>query len=477
MFKAFLKHKTTQIDPQKLLIDTDYALSDVDSFADDELLTRLGLSREQVFSSVMSDDEVESCQSDVIADLLASAWRLYGEDTDPMQQNKLYKNLKKHLPEIAMQVVVSRLCGFSVARVLYEEDTDGFIQIKKIISRHDELDQYEPKFNELIYHGKNGDSVVETKITHLFLTHKATSKNPAGEMAMARIYPAVMLRKDGWRYAYQFTKRYAQPYLVLKSDGDNDGASKMFRFLNGGGTQIGQSDEIVMLQNTANGDFFLRLEQIANARIQKAILGRVKTSELQNGSRAAQGVEMAQQQNRIESYLILLSNAVQQLVDAIIELNRTYGTPVQSKDGLIFEYYEEAKVDKNRAERDQIYAGLGLQFTPEYYEEQLGLDRRYFSIVPLSGSLKEESSLKNQLSLALSAQESAQLAADQKILSDKMHAILSAASLANTYEEFNTLLDKMDLSAGDQALIDKLVWQNSQAWTDGTFSTNGEEDA
>lgn len=461
-----------------MLLDTDYALNDMDSFPDDELLTRLGLSREQVYQSVMSDDEVESCQNDVLADLIASPWRLYGEETDEEQQNKLYKNLKKHLPEVALQVVISRLCGFSVARILYEQDEDGFIQIKKIISRHDELDNYTPKFNQLIYQNKTGESVIDTRITHLFLTHKATSKNPAGEMAMARIYPAVMLRKDGWRYAYQFTKRYAQPYLVLKSDGDNDGASKMFRFLNGGGTQIGETDEIVMLQNTASGDFFVRLEQLANARIQKAILGRVKTSELQNSSRAAQQVENEQQQNRIESYLILLSNAVQQLVDALTELNRLYGTPIQSKHGLIFEYYEEAKVDKNRAERDQIYANMGLSLTAEYYEEQLGLDRRYFSVKPPESSLKTQpentSSLKTEYAFALSEslQPPAQLSADQAVLNDKIHAILSAASQANTYEEFNAQLDALSLNASDQILIDKLVWQNTQTWLDGTESPN-----
>lgn len=479
MFKLFSKsQKTVKIDPKQLLQDTDYALNDMGASADDDLLTRLGLAREQVFAAVMSDDEVAACKGDVVAALLSSAWRLYGEDTDEVQQNKLYKNLRTHLPVLAEQVVVARLCGFSVARLIYAQDEDGFVSIKQVISRHDELDHYEPKFNQLLYRTPAGEQVVDTQISHLFLTHNATSKNPAGEMSMARIYPAVMLRKDGWRYAYQFCKRYAQPYLVLKSETDPNGAQKMFRFLNGGGTQIGETDEIVMLQNNATGEFFSRLEQMANARIQKTILGRVKTSELQNSSRAAQQVEADNQQDRIESYLVLLANAVQQLVDALTLLNKVYGSGIKSKNGLIFEYHEEVKVDKARAERDQIYAELGLQFTDAYYEEQLGLDKRYFTVATASGSLKN-----GDVALALKLadehgfrQPSSQLTADQKILQPKIHAILSAAASVNSYDEFNQLLTDLDLSDGDQMLIDKLVWQNTQAWADGAGSLKGDSD-
>lgn len=483
MFKLFAKKpKTIKIDPNQLLSDVDYALNDMGSSAEDELLTLLGLSREQVFAAVMSDDEVAACKGDVVAALLASAWRLYGEDTDETQQNKLYKNLRQHLPTLAEQVVVARLCGFSVARLTYEQDEEGFVGIKQVISRHDELDNYDPKFNKLIYRGKNGEVEVDTQISHLFLTYNATSKNPAGEMAMARIYPAVRLRKDGWRYAYQFTKRYAQPYLVLKSEADKDGARKMFSFMNGGGTQIGESDEIVMLQNSANGEFFIRLEQMANARIQKSILGRVKTSELQSSSRAAQQVEANNQQDRIESYLILLANAVQHIVDALLLLNTLYGKPIQNKNGLIFEYHEEAKVDKTRAERDQIYAGLGLQFTPEYYEEQLGLDRRYFNVANYAFQTQGEEKQPEKLSIALSGStqqmgtnrqnDDPQFAAHQKIMAKRMSQLQAALDTSDDYETFAAKLSAMN-DETNLLLIDKLVADSTRAWVYGANNVQG----
>ncbi|WII93180.1 hypothetical protein QEO94_11275 [Kingella negevensis] len=476
MFKLFKKSpKTVKIEPQQLLIDTDYALNDMGSSAEDDLLSRLGLSREQVYAAVMSDDEVAACRADVVAALLASAWRLYGEDTDEAQQNQLYKNLRQHLPTLAEQVVVAQLCGFSVARIVYEQDESGFVSIKHIISRHDELSNYDPKFNKLIYNGKNGTVDVDTQISHLFLTHNATSKNPAGEMAMVRIYPAVMLRKDGWRYAYQFTKRYAQPYLVVKTD-DAEGAKKMFSFLNGGGTQVGKEDEVVMLHNTATGEFFSRLEQMANARIQKAILGRVKTSDLQNGSRAAQQVEADSQQNRIESYLILLANAVQHLVDALVLLNETYGNGIQSKNGLTFEYHDEIKVDKNRADRDKIYAAMGLVFTDAYYEEQLGLDKRYFTIKQLENATQDSDSLKmSALSLKLAGTQNElnpQFSAHQKIMAQPIERIQVALNTSDDFATFSAKLSAM----GEQTnllLIDKLVADSTRAWAYGANNVQG----
>lgn len=51
----------------------------------------------------MSDDEVDACREDVISALTSSSWRLYGEDTDETQIDKLYKCVRKQLPVIAEQ--------------------------------------------------------------------------------------------------------------------------------------------------------------------------------------------------------------------------------------------------------------------------------------------------------------------------------------------------------------------------------------
>lgn len=108
----------------------------------------------------------------------------------------------------------------------------------------------------------------------------------------------------------------------------------------------------------------------------------------------------------------------------------------------------------------------------------MGIDKRYFRLKSVNQA--ENAKADATLSLALSGddfrQPESQLKADQQILSPKIHAILSAAASVDSYEAFNALLNDLDLSAGDQILIDKLVWQNSQAWLDGTGNLKGAKD-
>lgn len=484
MFNLFKKSnsgslKPKTIAPEQLVQDTAYALDTFAATGSDELLDRLGLSREQVYAAVMSDDEVDACREDVVSALIASSWRLYGENTDEIQLNKLYKCVRRHLPAIAEQVVIAKMCGFSVARLTFEQDADGFVALKQVISRHDELSSYTPKFSQLIYNGKNGEEVIDTDYTHLFLTNKATSKNPAGEMSVVRIYPAVMLRKEGWRFAYQFSQRYAQPYIVVKTDGDRAEAVRgAVSFRNGGVSGVGTGEDVVLLQNSANGEFFRQLEQMANARIQKSILGRVKTSELQTGSRSAQQVEQYTQSDRIDAYLNLLATAVQKIVDSLLALNAQFGTEIRQDGGLWFEFVDEIKVDIDRAERDAKYLAVGaVAFTEDYFVEQLGIDKRYLQFGQLNNQVNAKADASLSLKLADDfRQPESQLKADQQILQPKIHAILSAAASVDSYDEFNKLLNDLDLSDGDQLLIDKLVWQNSQAWADGADSLKGRND-
>ena len=139
------KQPIQAIQMEQLVQDTAYALNAFSSSGTDELLNLLGLSRQQVYSAVMSDDEVDSCREDIVSALLSSNWRLFGAETDDTQMDKLYQCVRRNLPSIAEQVVVAKLCGYAVARLVYAQDDDGFISLKQVISRHDELDKYTPK--------------------------------------------------------------------------------------------------------------------------------------------------------------------------------------------------------------------------------------------------------------------------------------------------------------------------------------------
>lgn len=210
-----------------------------------------------------------------------------------------------------------------------------------------------------------------TDVLYLFITHRATSTNPAGEMAAARLYAPVALRKKGFIYAAQFITRYAQPYLIAKiqanSNDDHDSfMSRFYRFVSGGALSIEREDDVMMLQNSADGQAFRRLENLANARIQKTLLGKVKTSDLETASRASQETEENNRDERIGAYLALLSRAAQHFIDALVMVNNAYGKPINAPKGVWFEFEDEIKVDKTRAERDKMYMDTGqLVLRPE----------------------------------------------------------------------------------------------------------------
>lgn len=473
MSKKSKKDKAFKQELKTLVIDTAYVLDSFTAESSDELLDRLQLTRAEAYSAVSSDDEVESCKEDLRTAMMASGWRLYGDCTDDTQTGRIYRCVRRHLGTFVELVLTARLNGYAVGRYVWKVEEDGFITLDAVRDRRDELEKYTPQRDgSLIYRGNGGEETADTNVLYLFLANKPTAKNPAGEMTVARLYPAVALRKQGIQYAYQFIKRYGQPYLVGKyANALDDNVRTVYGLMDGGAATLSSEDSIEMLTNPATGSAFGEIEKLANARIQKLLLGKVKTSELNSGSRAAQETEENARQDRIEAYLTLLSLAVQHAVDALVMVNEQWGVSVKHKGGLWFEFDEEIKVDKARAERDKIYADMGyIRFTNDYYEKVLGFEPEHYELVETPDRPSESRAL-SALSVRLSDRHSDGLspteAADRAIMQPKIAAILSALAEADSYAAFQTALNGMDLSEGDLLLVDKLVGESVRAFAGG----------
>ncbi|MDU4301936.1 MAG: hypothetical protein E7I45_13340, partial [Eikenella corrodens] len=151
-----------------------------------QLLARLGISRQQALQAVISDDEVEACCEDLRAAMLARPWRLYGEGLSDGDRDRLWRVVRRYLPVLAEVVLTAKLSGYGVARYVYLREEDGFLSIDRVSNKGDELDRYTPRYDgTLLYKGDSGDELVDTRVLHLLLTNRATTRNPAGEMAAA----------------------------------------------------------------------------------------------------------------------------------------------------------------------------------------------------------------------------------------------------------------------------------------------------
>ena len=471
---GLIQGKKRQAAVKYLTAATEDALSNMfaDMTGNDTLLARLGVGRQHAFDAVYADDEVAACTEDLRAAMLAKPWRLYGDGLSEDDKDRLWKMLRQHMAALAESVIDARLNGYSVARYVYAQGDDG-IRIANVSSKRGELERFVPyRDGSLMYRGTAGEEVCDTNVMYLFLTHRATSTNPAGEMAAARLYAPVALRSKGFVFAAQFITRYAQPYMVAKINAGTDEEHRGFMrrfidFLGGGAVSIEREDDVKMLQNTADGQAFKRLENLANARIQKTLLGKVKTSDLETGSRAAQETEENNRAERIASYLVMLSRAAQHFVDAAVMVNNAYGRPIHAPKGVWFEFEDEVRIDKTRAERDKMYLDAGqLVLTEEYYRDVLGFEESHFKLRE-PPAVPQQTDAKMSLRLSDGLARHAPDTAEQAIARPKMEAVLGLLESCKDYAEFEAKLSELDLGKGDNLLIQRLVSDGLAAWADG----------
>ncbi len=440
----------------------------------DQMLNRLGVSRQQALDAILADDEVESCREDLRAAMLAQAWRIYGDDLNEEDSDRLWRMVQRHLPVLAEIALTAKLNGYAVGMYVYEQDENGYYVIKNVINRAGSIGKFKIKADGKLY---EDDNEVNSQVLYLPLVNRPTDTRPSGEMTAARLYPAVCLRKQGFLYAAQFITRYAQPYLIGKDDSTTDGdhrgfVARLFGLINGGAMSLNREDDIQLLQNSADGQAFKRLENLANARIQKLLLGKVRTSDLETGSRAAQETEEKARGDRIDGYLALLAQGIQHLIDAVLLVNMAWGKTIHAPKGVWFEWQQEEQIDLKRAERDKIYLESGaIRFTPEYFRDIVGYTESHFELVEQAKT--DDKTNAKKLSTKLSGRDyaSSELGkmqtAEQIIMQPKMQAILSALNNSQDYAEFERKLSGLDLSDGDTLLIQRLVGDGVNAWLNG----------
>lgn len=430
---------------------------------DDELLAQTGKTRQELLSAVMADDEVMSCREDIFSALLAKPWRIWGKDVDENIINELYKWLRRYILEFAELAILARFNGYAVAEYTYHEDS--LILINNVLSKDGELDDYTPKRDGTLYY-KSDECNQDVK--YLLLRSKAVPARPLGEMLVIRAYPTVLLRKRGWAYASQFIARYAQPYVVGKQSNQSDinqFTNILYGLLNGGAAGINQDDTISIHQLSGNGEAFERLEQLANARIQKLLLGRVKNSEMSVGSRSAQETDDKVRENRMRSYLDLMAQAIQHAINAMLTVNDYYGTPIHAPQGIWFEYEEQTKVDKDRAERDKLYCDTGqVRLTKDYLVNIVGYEEQHIEMVE---TVQPSMPLSLQLSHNVQHDEHSHddYQPDDKIMQAKLQAIMNDLENSQSYAEFEKKLAKLNLP--DSGLTEDLALQMTKQFVKG----------
>jgi len=162
----------------------------------------------------------------------------------------------------------------------------------------------------------------------------------------------------------------------------------------------------------------------------------------------------------------MLSRAAQHFVDAAVMVNNAYGRPIHAPKGVWFEFEDEVRIDKTRAERDKMYLDAGqLVLTEEYYRDVLGFEESHFTL--REPPVPQQTGAKMSLRLSDGLARHAPDTAEQAIARPKMEAVLGLLESCKDYAEFEAKLSKLDLSQGDNLLIQRLVSDGLSAWADG----------
>lgn len=487
------KTKKQKVDQKTLLIAVDSALEGADAVSADQLLAETGKSRQELLDAVMADDEVLSCRADIEGAINAAAWRIWGDDVDEDLINRLYRMFRRIYNDIAGVAVLAMFNGYCVGEYVYKKEPDGFLSIDRLLSKDGELDNYTPMRDGSVMLKTEDESVaINQDIKYLVLTSKAVPARPAGEMMIVRAYPAVALRKREWAYAGQFIARYSQPYVVGTQGSDSgfgttlgDFTSKIFSFINGGAAGIGKDDKIELHQLSGDGAAFELFERLANRRIQKLLLGRVKTSELTSGSRSAQEADDVARQDRVMSYLGLMTKGIQHAIDAIITVNQAWGLPINAPQGIWFEYPKVKAFNIEEADRDIKYTSTGQIRLTKQRLLNVGYEESEFEMVesavpaPIAQLSQQVKALQLQLSNGLpdnitEPTTDDDIDHDRAIMQPKVEALLSVLDGCESYSEFERRLSEMTLPDG--GLIDDLMSQCVGSYIEGLANDNGVTD-
>ena len=387
-----------KIDPKILVANAESLLSTEEPQALDEQLGELSVNRGELMKFCAADDEFQSCRDDIRADLVNKAFRIWGEDVAEEDINPLYKMLRRLLPTLAEIAINARLVGYCVGEYIYRYDDESKrYLIDRVINKIGDLDKYYPSHKGLIYKGDT-ELILDDRLKYVLALSHPDSKNTKGDPLATRVYHAVKLRRQILPYAFQFMTRHAQPFAIHKGAGvvsEDDKRANVNRLrqliAGGGAITINEGDDIQLVKLDSNGDAFRLLEQLANGRVQKVLLGRVKTSELHNGSRSAQEVDEGTRQNRMDAYGALLLQAAQHAIDATLAVNAAYGAEIKAPAGLWFEFEKTQEIDKTRAERDAILAQMGVKFNAQYFADMYSLETGHFTVEAPAGGEKQMS--------------------------------------------------------------------------------------
>ena len=356
----------------------------------DEVLKRANLTRTDLLK-LLYDDEISGCVSRRTAAVMGNAWHIEGDNTD-----WLYEAVSA-VYEDAVRIMMQALwIGSSIGELIWQDGEQK--TIRAIVPRVIEQFKADADGN-LIWKSPGGGEVAVIPEKVLRGAVNVNETNPYGDALLSRVYWAWFAKNYAEQFWNKFAERHASPITVIKSavnTANREEAQRDLAALAAAGSQgvadgvvaMSDQDSIEFVEANNDGTAHEKYTRHQIQRIQKTLLGRVLTSELETGSRAAQETDDGFTQSIADADLTFVERGINHIVACLLTVNG------MDAEGVYFTYERAQAIDKGRWERDVALINTGtIAFTEQYYRDNYGLEPQHFRLVEKTDTPKLSLSL------------------------------------------------------------------------------------
>ena len=313
-----------------------------------------------------------------------------GETPTP-QAMAVYKRLARDLERLNLRELISAILdapfyGMAPLELIWKLGADGWWHVIDVIARPYHWFAYDVN-NQPFFRGEMGwaATIPEPLPVGKFVivTHHATYDNPYGLRLLSRCLWPVAFKRGGLQFYAKFIERHGMPWVIGKAPkgaGPQDKramAADMARMVQDCVAVVPAGADVAFLaagatQDGAHERFIARQDKA----IAKLLMGQTLTIEMEgrNNSQAAATTHADVAEGLADADKAMVADAFNEIAWLYTQVNAGKGVfaPLFS--------YEEPEDLSARADFDKKLYDMGVEFTPEHFQENYNLKPTEFTM-------------------------------------------------------------------------------------------------